>query len=131
MGIAIRSKLARLFPKLADNETMKYGNLSIEEKVLYKELFFEKTMSKDMINEAIYLKENIEIVAALPAPKAPMLLFVSNGSDTGIEKTLYLKVYGEVIKKLPDAKVVNLECNHFVHLFESEKIACEIRNVLG
>ncbi len=122
----MRSKLARLFPRLAENETMKYGELNEEEKVLYQELFFEKVMSKDMINEGIYLKNNIETVKSLQIPQVPMLLFVSNGEETGVEKTLYLKVYDEILRKLQNPKVIHLNCSHFVHIFESERIADEI-----
>ncbi len=125
-GVFMRSKWARLFPRLAENETMKYGKLSEEEKVLYQELFFEKIMSKDMINEGIHLKDNIETVMSLPVPQVPMLIFVSNGEETGIEKTLYLKIYDEIVSKLHRPKVIHLNCSHFVHIFESERIADEI-----
>ncbi len=130
MGLFMRSKIARLFPKLAESEAFQYGNLTAEEKSLYKELFFEKTMSKDMINEAVFLKENIHTVEMLPLPEIPMLLFVSNGEETGIEKNLYLKTYDGIIKKLPNAKVVNLDCNHFVHIFKSENISDIIKEYL-
>ncbi len=108
MGLLMRSKAARMFNKLVENEVYTHGNLSTEEKNLYKELFFEKTMSKDMINEAVYLDENIRIAESLTLPKIPMLLFISNGEETGIEKTLYLQIYSEITKKIATATVVNL-----------------------
>ncbi len=130
MGLFMRSKIARLFPKLAESEAFKYGNLNTEEKVLYKKLFFEKTMSNDMINEAIYLKENIQTAEMLTLPEIPMLLFVSNGEETGIGKNLYLQIYDKLIQNIQNAKAVKLNCNHFVHIFESEKVAEEIRGYL-
>ncbi len=131
MGLFMRSNIVHLFPKLAENETYNYGNLNAKEKILYKELFFDKTMSKDMINEAICLEENIKTAEMLNLPKTPMLLFVSNGEETGIEKSLYLQVYNKITKKLPYVKTVNLDCNHFVHIFESEKVAQGIQSKLS
>ncbi len=128
LGLIMRSGIARLFPKIAHTETYKYGNLNEDEKELYTKLFYEKTMSRDMINEGVFLKQNIATASSLCPLSVPLLLFVSNGEDTGIDKNLYLNTYGNVIEKNDTAKVVRLECSHFVHLFQPHKISEEITN---
>ncbi len=124
-GFVMRSGIARLFPKLAHTETYKYGNLNEDEKDLYVKLFYKKTMSRDMINEGVYLKQNIKTASSLLPLSVPMLLFVSNGEDTGIDKDLYVSTYNKVLEKIVTANVIRLDCSHFVHLFQTQRI-CEV-----
>ncbi len=122
----MRSGLARPFMKLAHTETYRFGNLDDDEKKLYTKLFYEKTMSRDIINEGIYIKQNIQTAYELLPLSVPLLLFVSNGMETGINKDLYVNSYDKILKNINGAKIIRLNCSHFVHLFQPDKIANEI-----
>ncbi len=119
----MQSGIVRLFPSIVNDETMQHGNLTKNEKEVYTKLFFQKSFGKDIVNEAAALKENIGTVEKSPLPTIPMLLFVSNGDETGIKKDVYLKLYADVLKSLPHAKAVHLDCQHHVYLFARETIA--------
>ncbi len=78
-------------------------------------------MSCDLINECVCLNQNIKTTSALLPLSVPMLLFVSNGEETDIDKNLHVSTYDRVIDKIDGVKVVRLNCSHFVLLLETDK----------
>ncbi len=127
-GLFMRSGAGRLLPKMWKDETVKYGWLSQKDNQVYRKLFYKKALSRDMINEAKQLAENIKITQALALPTVPMLLFVSNGTETGIDKELYVKIYNEIISELENgnlenAQIIRFDCSHFLYLIKSDEIA--------
>ncbi len=125
-SFAMQTGLVRLFPSVMNDETMQHGNLTEKEKEIYANLFFQRAFGKDIVNEAIALKENIRTVEKHPLPTVPMLLFISNGDETGLKKDVYLKIYENILEKLPHAKAVRLNCPHHVYVFASDAIANEL-----
>ncbi len=60
-----------------------------------------------------------------PRPDVPMLLFVSDGSETGGESRIHaLKEYAA---SLTDAKTVNVDCGHAIYAFKPKQRNDKIR----
>ena len=79
--------VTRFIPGISDGDAVKYGTLSDEEKEIYKAVFYSRTATITMINEAECVKENAEKVNDMGVPQLPMLLFISDGSGgTGFDK---------------------------------------------
>lgn len=79
--------IIRWVPGLAESDAIKYGTLSDKEKEIYRTLFYQRTATVTMINEAKVVKDNANAVKKNGIPQVPMLLFISDGSGgTGFTK---------------------------------------------
>ena len=56
-----------------------------------------------------------------PKPDIPMLLFVSDGQETGVEN--WIDIQSDYISDLTNAEVIELDCGHYVHNFRQDIIA--------
>lgn len=128
---AARIGIIRLLPGVAESEAMKYGTLTEEEKEIYKAVFFSRTATTTMMNEVGSIKENAKLVEAAGVPQVPMLLFVSNGSGTGWEEEAWRNYQKDYIKEVPNGRLVELNCSHYVHDHEYELIAEEISDFIA
>lgn len=50
-----------------------------------------------------------------PKPDIPMLMFVSDGHETGVEN--WIDIQSDYISDLTNAEVIELDCGHYVHHF--------------
>ena len=73
-----------------------------------------------------YISENATIVGAGEIPQVPMLLFISNDTST-TELTDATQRYANTVES---AKVIQLDCPHYVHNYEYNMIGEEIKNFL-
>ena len=79
--------LTRFLPYLVDSSSaIKDGNLTEEEKELYKVIFYRRTATTSMINEAKTIKANAKKLEEVDTTNIPMLFFISNGDGTGYSK---------------------------------------------
>lgn len=116
--------ITRLVPGISDSDAVKYGTLSDEEKEIFKAVFYSRTATVTMINEAEWIKQNAEKVKNLDVPRLPMLLFISNGSGgTGFDKEIWRKIPIEYISQVDDGKYMELDCPHYVHDYEYKMIS--------
>ena len=116
--------ITRLVPGISDSDAVKYGTLSDEEKEIFKAVFYSRTATVTMINEAEWIKQNAEKVKNLDVPRLPMLLFISNGSGgTGFDKEIWRKILIEYISQVEDGKYIELDCPHYVHDYEYKMIS--------
>ena len=61
-----------------------------------------------------------------------MLLFLSDGSGgTSFDTDTWRRIPKEYISGLSDGKYIELECPHYVHDHEYERISSEIRTFLN
>ena len=119
--------VTRLIPSLAESEAICHGTLSDSEKEIYKAVFYSRTATKTMINEMESVKENAEKVGSMEVPQLPMLLFVSNASGgTGFDKETWRSIAIEYISQVNGGKYIELDCPHYVHDYEYEKISEEL-----
>ena len=124
--------LTRFIPGLSDSAAIRSGALSEEEQAIYRAIFYRRTMTSDMVNEALCVKDNAEIVAGGGIPQIPFLLFCSDGSGgTGFSKENWRAIQAGFAAECADAQVIELDCGHYVHDFEYEQIAAEIKDFLN
>ena len=123
-GFAAGMGITRLIPGLADSDAILYGTLSDSEKEIYRAVFYSRTATVTMINEADSVKENAEKVDSMGTPQLPMLLFISNGSGgTGFDEETWRRIAIEYISQVNDGKYIELDCPHYVHDYEYKTIS--------
>ena len=122
--------ITRLIPSIADGDAVKYGTLSDSEKEIYRALFYSRTATKTMINEVKYIKENAKVVSNGEMPNIPILMFSSNGNGTGWDKEDWRNIQAKYISNCSNGEIVELDCNHYIHNYEEESIANEIKKFL-
>lgn len=124
--------ITRWIPGLAESDAIKYGTLSDKEKEIYRALFYQRTATVSMINEAKVVKDNANTVKKNGIPQVPMLLFISDGSGgTGFTKEKWRSIPEEYISGSDNASYIELDCPHYVHDYEFEEISKEIRNFIN
>lgn len=120
--------ITRWIPNIAESDAIRYGTLSEGEKEIYRALFYHRTATVTMIDEAKAIKENAEIVTRGGVPQVPMLLFLSDGSGgTGFDRETWRSIPKEYISGASDGTYIELDCPHYVHDHEYERISREIR----
>ncbi len=123
-GWAANIGVTRLIPGIADSDAIKYGTLSDKEKEIYRAVFYSRTATKTMINEAQAVRENAEKVKNLGVPQIPMLLFISDGSGgTGFDKETWRNIPIKYIAQVDGGKYIELDCPHYVHDYEYRTIS--------
>lgn len=123
--------ITRWIPGLAESDAIKAGTLSEEEKEIYRAVFYQRTATITMIDEVKAVKDNAKTVKENGVPQVPMLLFISNGSGgTGFTEETWRRIPKEYIAGCDNASYIELDCPHYVHDYEYEKISEEIRNFI-
>ncbi len=124
---AARVGITRILPGISESDAIRNGILTDAEKEIYRAVFYEKTATTTMLNEVEQIKENAEIVQNNGVPQIPMLLFVSNGSGTGWNEEEWCEYQESYLGNVANGKLINLDCPHYVHDYEYERISEEIR----
>lgn len=116
--------MARWIPAICNSSAaIEYGTLSDEEKELYRVIFYRRTLTKNMINEAKCIKESAKKVGEIGVPNIPMLFFVSDGNGTGWSKIQWQTYIIDYINSIENGEYIELECSHYVHDIKYEIIA--------
>lgn len=105
-----RIGITRFIPKIVnDSAAIKNGNLSLEDKNLYKAIFYNKTMTKPMVKEVLKIKENADKVNDKHNIDTPLLFFISNGKETGWDETEWINYQVDYIKNSKNTGVSRLK----------------------
>ena len=104
------------------------SGLTKEEKAIYRAIACNKAVNTDVRNEGNAIPKACEMIDSRPAPDIPTLLFVSNGKEVGVDN--WVDIQKEYAAALTDAKVIELDCGHYVHNFEQEEISKDIKELL-
>ena len=124
--------ITRLIPTFAESDAIKRGTLTDDEKNRYRAIFYNRTATVTMINEAKSVKDNARIVAQNGVPQVPMLLFISDGTGgTGFDKETWRRIPEEYISEVESGKYIELDCPHYVHDYEYGRISEEIKSFLS
>lgn len=121
--------LTRWMPSLSESDALKYGSLTEEEKDVYKMLLYRRTSTNNMVNEVKQIKENAKEVEKGDIPNIPMLLFSSNGQGTGFEEDAWIQ-FQKDFSVQANGSLIELDCSHYVHNIEYEKIAEELKKFI-
>lgn len=120
--------VTRFIPNIAESDAIRYGTLSEDEKALYRAVFYRRTATVTMINETEAVKENAKTVESGGVPQLPMLLFISDGSGgTGFDKEIWRSIPKEYISQVQGGEYAELDCPHYVHDYEYEKISENVK----
>ena len=123
--------ITRIIPTLAESDAIKHGTLTDDEKNRYRAIFYSRTATVTMINEAKSVKDNARIVAQNGVPQVPMLLFISDGTGgTGFDKETWRRIQEKYISEVKAGKYIELDCPHYVHDYEYGRISEEIKRFL-
>ncbi|WP_434799545.1 alpha/beta fold hydrolase [Terrisporobacter vanillatitrophus] len=122
--------ITRMIPQIANGDAVKFGTLSDTEKDIYKAVFYSRTATDTMIDEVTYIKGNVKVVSDGEIPNIPILMFCSNGNGTGWNEETWRKIQTKYISNCASGKMIELDCSHYIHNYEYEKIANEIRAFL-
>ena len=121
-----KTGIIRLLPLLNEMDCVKHGTLTEEEKKIAHALLYKNFSNRTTINELKYVSENATIVGAGEIPQVPMLLFISNDTST-TELTDATQRYANTAE---NTKVIQLDCPHYVHDYEYNRISKEIKAFL-
>ena len=121
-----KTGIIRLLPLLNELDCVKHGTITEEEKKIVHALLYKNFSNRTTINELKYVSENATIVGAGEIPQVPMLLFISNDTST-TELTDAAQRYANTVE---NAKVIQLDCPHYVHDYEYNRISKEIKAFL-
>jgi pimeloyl-ACP methyl ester carboxylesterase len=97
--------------------------LTPEEQGQLKYLTYRNAINKTMANESKCLFTNAKKVKETEYPKIPCLLFSSDGSEMGD----YWVKCQEDFAKITGAELIKINCGHYIHQFEAEKLSEEIK----
>ena len=121
-----KTGMIRLVPLLNELDCVEHGTLTEEEKEIVHALLYKNFSNRTVINELKYVGENAKLVGAGDIPQVPMLLFISNDTST-TELTDATQRYANTVE---NAKIIQLDCPHYVHDYEYSRISEEIKNFL-
>ncbi len=124
--------VTRLIPSISESEAIKHGTLTEYEKEIYRAIFYSRTATSTMIQETEYVQNNAKIIEEMGITSVPMYLFVSNGTGgTGFDEETWRQIPQKYIKMAADAKIMELNCPHYVQDYEYVLIAEEIKAYLS
>lgn len=127
VSFAANTGITRMVPSLADSDAIQYGTLTDEEKELYKIIFYRRTLTNAMLNEAVEIKKSAEIVASGKRVDIPILMLASNGSGTGFDESAWRRFQYSFADTVPNAKLIELDSPHYVHDHAYNQIADKMR----
>ena len=123
--------ITRLIPGISESDAIKHGTLTDEEKAIYRAVFYSRTATSSMIEEAKAIKENADVVNLGGVPPVPMLLFISDGSGgTGFDMETWRKIPKDYLSMALNGRFIELDCPHYIHDYEYERISKEMKSFL-
>lgn len=102
--------------------------LSEEEKELYRAIACRIAVNDAIVNEGLAVPDACREIDAADKPDVPMLLFTSDGSQTRAKN--WVELQHDYAAGLSNASVIELDCGHYVHNFEQERIAKDMRQFI-
>lgn len=124
-AFAANTGLTRWITNLSESDAIKYGTLTDEEKELYKAIFYRRTSTQNMINEIKNIKANAQKVKQAGIPQVPILLFLSNGQETGFDEKTWIHIQKKFSSKNDFTTLIELDSSHYIHDIDYERIAEE------
>ncbi|MCF8002156.1 MAG: alpha/beta hydrolase [Halanaerobiales bacterium] len=103
--------------------------LTREDKEKMIAIFHKSSITKNMLNEVDYIKENAEKISANGVPvNIPMYFFISDGSDVTIPN--WKEQLSEYVTRINIGQFKYLDSSHYVHHEKAEIIANETKAFL-
>lgn len=125
----LRSKLLNLSGLTRFCKPHCLRHLTDEEKRLLRELAVRNNCNYDIVSEVRAVPDACEEIGRSPLPAAPCVHFIAKRDPDDPLTEKWRKEHQEYADASADGKVVQLGCGHYVHDFEYETIAAEIREL--
>jgi len=123
--------ITRFFSGIVNSSSaIKDGNLTEEEKNIYRAVFYRRTLTKAMFREINEIKASAEKVKNNGTPDIPMLFFLSNGEGIGLDPDQWIKHQISYIEAIGTNQYIKLNSGHYIHNIESETIAEESKKFI-
>ncbi len=106
------------------------GDLTAEEKQVYKALFYRRPLSNAVYEEVTQAKQNAEAVSREKLPELPILLFSSNGQGTGYSQEEWQSFQKDFAAQHPQTELILLDYPHYVHAYASDELSEKIKQFL-
>lgn len=94
------------------------------------ERFRKGTLTSDMLNEAKCIRQNADKVKNSLIPgNTPIYVFISNANEKVIAN--WSKLLSAYVSAFKNGKYMILDCGHYLHAYEPEKIAKEVNKFIS
>lgn len=120
--------LLRYFP---ESVYLKNHDLTDSERRQYRFLAYKQLLSKAMLNETRAVKENAHKVSRFTIDsKIPVLLFVSNGEETGFSQSEWQNYAKDFARNRSNVQVVYEDAPHDFYHSKKNEVVSQIRSFL-
>ena len=131
IGSLVKMGVHKPFAKSICKKTpaVRSGYLTESDIATFIEVFKKSTLTPSMIHEVKYIKQNANTVRNGIVPiNTPIYLFISNANEKVIPN--WGKLLTDYIANFTTGRYMQLDCGHYVHACEPEKIAQEINTFI-
>ena len=112
-------------------DSFRTGVLTAEDKEIYKAITYKIYPNKTMMIGMLSLPDDLELIESMPKPNVPMLLFISNGKELGMDNPeTWIKLQKDYIADNANAAYIELDCGHFMHNTEYKRIGEEMKTYI-
>jgi len=119
----LNGKLKFLLPIIANLlPPIKYGILNKKDKKICRAINYHRTLTVDMMNESLMVKENAKKINIEKLNNVPMLFFIDTGKAGGMKKGEWEKLIRDYTKDL-NAEIITFKAEHYLHDIYPEEIA--------
>lgn len=126
---AIRGKLLNLSGLSRLGRPACLPHLTEEEKCILRELCVRNNCNYDIFSECRDVRNACDEINASPLPAQPCVHFIAQRDPDEPLTEKWRRAHQEYADASVEGKLVQLSCGHYVHDFEYEKIAEEIREL--
>ena len=120
--------LLRYFP---ESVYLKNHDLTDSERRQYRFLAYKQLLSKAMLNETSAVKENAHKVSGFTIDsKIPVLLFVSNGEETGFSQSEWQNYAKDFARNRSNVQVVYEDAPHDLYHSKKNEVVSQINSFL-
>lgn len=106
------------------------GDLTAEEKQVYKALFYRRSLANAVYEEVTRVKQNAELVSKEKLLERPILLFASNGQGTGYSQGEWQSFQKDFAAQHPQTELILLDYPHYVHDYASDELSEKIKQFI-
>lgn len=103
--------------------------LSKEDKALYRAIACKIALNPVIINETIAVPDACKEIDSMPVLDLPMLMYVSDGKVNGGDN--WVEIEKDYAADHSDVELIELDCGHYVHDFEYERIAADMKEFIS
>ena len=103
---------------------------SVAEAEMEYAILCRRLMNKTLINESHSIPESCDEISSKPLPKTPTLQFLAMQRHSAEEAEAWKASHQKIVDASSNGKLIELDCEHYVYLFEKDRIVQEIREFL-